>query len=604
MRKSILAVVISASLLISLTDATAMPTFQSSTTETADEAPAPLRVYGLDYSREIFDSISKASFQEYIMKLTENGSRWIQTPQAMSEANTAVRDWIARELTRVSAGRIEVEILGNYQSVLGRLPGYLPVDAPGFLVGGHFDTVIEAPGANDDGSGVATMLELARVFSQYQWPLDIYFGAWNAEEIGLEGSQEVARILSDRGVELLVHYNIDMLLVPSPFRTTILMAYPFGAYHNGEYWADLPKALSNNYGKDVIQPISENDFAGWTSSDHFSFLMNGFERSLLAHESGFGYDSAYHSTGDVWNNPLYDYDTAIEGVKAIGASIAFTMQRAYQRLIQENYKLNLNPGSQNNYSITISGQTMINVTSRWWGGPITFRLFGPNNQLLSEAVMDRSSPWEMSSVIEQPVSTMGIYKLFVINQGSAMVGCNLTYEYDSDIDGNAIPDSEEFWFDAIYFTIDSDLDSLSDAREMIIGTSWVNQDSDFDSMPDNWELVYGLNPLDPSDASDDEDGDTLTNLEEFQYGSNPLLTDSDFDQMPDDFEVAHNLNPAVNDASEDPDHDLVTNIDEYLQGTDPQYAELRLERIAIPITLGIGVIIILAVAGMRWYKRH
>jgi hypothetical protein len=561
------------------------------------------RVYGVDLSRTIFQAISEDSFRNYIIKLTENGSRWIQSPTLASEANIAARNWINEELLRVSDNRIEVEILGQHHSILGRLPGYLPINVPAILIGGHYDSVPAGPGANDDGTGIATILELARVLSQYKWPLDIYFGAWNAEEIGLFGSSEVAHILDERGIELLVHYNVDMLLVPHPERLSVLMAYPIGSYQNGKYWADLPSALSSNYGHNRIEPISSSDFSGWQSSDHWPFIQEGYARSLFAHESGFVYDYAYHTGGDVWNNQLYNYRVAIEGVKAIGASIAFSMRRAYQQLIIENYKLILGPGSQKNYSITITGPTLINVTSRWWGGLITFKLYDPQNQLLSNVIRDETSPWEMSVVIKQTVSTEGIYKLFVLNHGSTSTGCDLTYEYNSDIDGNSIPDSEEFWFDTSYFSLDSDFDSLSDAQEMIIGTSWMSEDTDHDSMPDKWEIDNGLDPLDPSDALGDEDGDTLTNLEEYQYGCNPHLVDSDFDKMPDYFEVAHNLNPTYNDSIDDPDHDLVSNLDEYLEGTDPQYAELRIERLVAPITVFLVVTIMIVAGIFLWHKK-
>lgn len=46
-------------------------------------------------------------------------------------------------------------------------------------------------------------------------------------------------------------------------------------------------------------------------------------------------------------------------------------------------------------------------------------------------------------------------------------------------------------------------------------------DSDGDGMPDVWETKYGLNPLDPSDASGDLDRDGFTNLEEFLAGTDP-----------------------------------------------------------------------------------
>ncbi|MFW9975581.1 MAG: M28 family peptidase, partial [Candidatus Thorarchaeota archaeon] len=110
------------------------------------------RVYGIDYSHEIFDSVSLNSFRNFIIKLTENGSRPAGLPAHLGENNIAARNWIANELRAVSKGRIEVEVLGNYGSVLGKLPGYLPVDAPALMVGGHYDSVFESPGANDDGT--------------------------------------------------------------------------------------------------------------------------------------------------------------------------------------------------------------------------------------------------------------------------------------------------------------------------------------------------------------------------------------------------------------------------------------------------------------------
>jgi len=562
------------------------------------------RVYGVDLSRTIFNQISMNSFRNYVAKLTENGSRWIQAPGMMSEANIAARDWIADELVRVSDDRIEVEILGEYESVLGRLPGYIQVDVPAILIGGHYDTIPASPGANDDGTGVATILELARVLSQYNWPLDIYFGAWNAEEIGLLGSREVAQIMDDRSIELLVHYNVDMLLVPHPQRLSVLMGYPIGSYQDGRYWAELPMMMSSSYGYDRIEPVVSSSFPGWQSSDHWPFIQRGYQRSLFAHESGFVYDSAFHTSGDVWDNSLYNYNVAIEGVKAIGASIAFSMQRAYQQLMRQTYTAVVNPGNILNFSIIITGQTLVNVTSRWWGGTIAFELYGPSDQLLVHLTKNHTSPWEKSVVFEQAVSTEGIYRLAVLNYGSTSTGCDVVCEYDTDINGNDIPDSEEFWFDANYFSLYSDSDSLSDGWEMILGTSWLSEDTDSDLMPDDWEIDNGLNPLDAGDAMQDADGDTLTNLEEYQNACNPHSVDTDSDQMPDNFEVANNLDPTVNDALEDPDNDLVSNLDEYLQGTDPHYAELRLERYVVPISILVGGILVITVGVIAWYKEH
>ena len=562
------------------------------------------RVYGIDYSGVIFAQVSQSSFRDYIIKLTENGSRWISSPSSASEANVAARSWIANELTSVSNGRIQVEILGEYSSVLGRLPGYLPVDCPAILVGGHLDSVTVSAGANDDGTGVAAMLELARVLSQYNWPLDVYFGAWNAEEIGLIGSGEVANILHERDVDLLVHYNVDMLLVPNPYSPTVLMAYPIGSYQDGEYWADLPMTMSSNYGQDRIEPVPSSDFTGWHSSDHWPFIQEGYVRSLFAHESGIAYDTAYHKAGDIWSNPLYDYGIAIEAVRAIGASIAVIMSRAYQQSVHGSERFSLESLSTKNISIVVSGATTFNLSSRWWGGPITVSLYGPDDELVNQVVKDHASPWAASVLLQQAVTVPGVYEVRVLNHGSSTTGYELFWEFDSDIDGNGVPDSQEFWFDVMYFTVDSDSDSLSNAQEMILGTSPNEDDSDSDGMPDGWEVNNGFNPMDPSDAEADDDGDTLTNLSEFLFGCSPHLADSDSDQMPDNYEVEHDLDPTVNDALEDPDNDLVSNLEEYLADTDPQYAEPRLERVILPVAATAGAALVSAGVVFLWYKKR
>jgi hypothetical protein len=55
-------------------------------------------------------------------------------------------------------------------------------------------------------------------------------------------------------------------------------------------------------------------------------------------------------------------------------------------------------------------------------------------------------------------------------------------------------------------------------------TFWITldkDDTDNDGMPDWWEEKYGLNPEDPTDATEDTDGDSYTNSKEYEIGTNP-----------------------------------------------------------------------------------
>ncbi len=255
--------------------------------------------------------------------------------------------------------------------------------------------------------------------------------------------------------------------------------------------------------------------------------------------------------------------------------------------------------------MTITSETSINVTSRWWGGGATYAIYDQEGHLIEEIIFDDASPWESSIVLETLVSGQGVYQLRVSNHRGTATGYEVSWVYDSDIDNNSIPDSEEFWFgfDVELFSTDQDSDTLSDAFEMIIGTDWESPDTDSDTLPDNWELDYGLNPLNSSDALDDEDGDTLTNLEEFTYGSNPLLIDSDNDEIPDRWEIDNGLDPSVNDASEDLDNDHITNLEEYRAGSDPNVAEENPLSYLITPALTTGVIFVLLAASFFHYRR-
>ncbi len=75
------------------------------------------------------------------------------------------------------------------QNVIGTLEGLQPEQGIVYI-GGHYDSVSGAPGANDDASGVAATLEAARVLSTkgHRTKATLKFIAFGAEEIGLDGS--------------------------------------------------------------------------------------------------------------------------------------------------------------------------------------------------------------------------------------------------------------------------------------------------------------------------------------------------------------------------------------------------------------------------------
>lgn len=80
------------------------------------------------------------------------------------------------------------------------------------VLGGHYDTVAAGPGASDNGSGTAVLIELARVLAQKQLKNTLIFIAFDAEEFGLIGSRYYTDHLSDADrSNIAAMLNFDML---------------------------------------------------------------------------------------------------------------------------------------------------------------------------------------------------------------------------------------------------------------------------------------------------------------------------------------------------------------------------------------------------------
>ena len=88
----------------------------------------------------------------------------------------------------------------NLGNVVATLKGTDPNDKRIFIISGHLDnmrtsvmdSVGDAPGANDDGSGTAAVIECARVMSKYKFPATIIFVTLSGEEQGLLGAYAMA----------------------------------------------------------------------------------------------------------------------------------------------------------------------------------------------------------------------------------------------------------------------------------------------------------------------------------------------------------------------------------------------------------------------------
>ncbi len=119
-------------------------------------------------------------------------------------------------LDAMKQGTVKVKIDSDTQvakkaghNILATKPG---TNGKTIVLGGHYDTVAAGPGAIDNGSGTAVLIELARVLSKRETKSTLLFIAFDAEEFGLIGSRYYADHLSDseRG-KITAMLNFDMM---------------------------------------------------------------------------------------------------------------------------------------------------------------------------------------------------------------------------------------------------------------------------------------------------------------------------------------------------------------------------------------------------------
>ncbi len=174
---------------------------------------------------EMLGEISSQKIEATVRTLAGFGTRHtLSDPDQSGRGIGAARRWIKEELEKLaseSGGRLKVEEDAFLQPVAPRVPrpttivnlvAILPGDSPEsqgrwLVVSGHYDSIprpnsdaqADAPGANDDASGTAVVLELARVMSKRHFDATLVFLAVAGEEQGLLGSTHWAKKAKSEG---------------------------------------------------------------------------------------------------------------------------------------------------------------------------------------------------------------------------------------------------------------------------------------------------------------------------------------------------------------------------------------------------------------------
>jgi hypothetical protein len=212
----------------------ATPLLLGATVHAADAAPAAARTPDPEL-RDLLRQVDPRRIEATIEKLVSFGTRHTSSSQTDPVRGIgAATTWVygqMQDIAATSSGNMTVQKQSFIQPVSSRIP--VPTQITNviatlqgtaspqrfYVVTGHLDSRVtdvldftsDAPGADDDGSGVAVVLELARLFATRQFPGTLVFATVAGEEQGLYGSSFMAQQMKAAGADVQGMFSNDIV---------------------------------------------------------------------------------------------------------------------------------------------------------------------------------------------------------------------------------------------------------------------------------------------------------------------------------------------------------------------------------------------------------
>ena len=237
---------------------------------------------------------------------------------------------------------------GNYQAhnVLGRIIG-MENENSVYILGGHFDTVDDSPGADDNASAVAGMLEAMRILSKYSFKKSIRFIGFDLEEVGLNGSMKYVEsgIKPGENVEGMIDFEMigyyteepNTQSVPSGFN--LLFPDAIAKLEADEYRGNFilnvggsfSTSLANAYENIATQYVPDLKvltlqpgifIPDLSRSDHASFWAKGIPAIMLTDGAEYR-NPYYHTPNDTMGTLNFTFmHNVVQGAVATLAGLA------------------------------------------------------------------------------------------------------------------------------------------------------------------------------------------------------------------------------------------------------------------------------------------
>jgi leucyl aminopeptidase len=274
---------------------------------------------GLRYDKKIADlteEVSPQRLKDHVSWMSNYTTRH----HSGSTNNNHVNDLKGRleNLIKEKSDYVKVDLINHsrtgQRTVRARIEGRSRPNEI-VLLGAHFDSINQygfldnrAPGADDDASGSANLLEVFELLLKAERPArSVEFMWYAAEEIGLVGSSEVAQTYRQENRDVVSVLQLDMTLFPGSGELTMAYMTDFTSPELTTYFEDLNRLY--------VRAGVQKDRCGYGCSDHASWHRQGYA-AVMPFEAAFDkMNQNIHTAKDV-----------------ISQSVSFTHAAAFSKL--------------------------------------------------------------------------------------------------------------------------------------------------------------------------------------------------------------------------------------------------------------------------------
>lgn len=321
----------------------------------------------------ILEEIKQDSLVNFVEQLTGskavivNGqSKTIASRQYQKPGNEIAFQFMKQELHRYGYVIDSFKFSAGGKNLFAIKTGYEYPDR-WLMLGAHYDNLpltTIAPGADDNASGCAAVLEAGRVLSNYEFPYTIVLSLWDEEEIGLLGSTAQMNRIGSKGEKLAGYINLDMIAWDGNNDSVVDLHVK--QIHHSDVLKNKAIYCNSTYNLQLTMNVVD---PGFYYSDQFPFWDNGYSAIAINENYLQDLNPHYHSASDVMS--YFNMSYFLRNTKLAIATLA-----------------ELALDAEADYGIVEDAYDMVKIYPNPFSGQVTFRAITKNERIRKIVIVD------------------------------------------------------------------------------------------------------------------------------------------------------------------------------------------------------------------------